>query len=66
MYEWILKADLVIADLSTYNVNAAYSLACATGGVKARATGIIAEEQFKNPFDVSHIVLRPPASAKGS
>ena len=56
MYDWILKADLVIADLSTYNVNAAYELGVRYG-VRPRATIIVAEEQFKNPFDVSHIVL---------
>lgn len=56
MYEWILKADLVIADLSTYNVNAAYELGVRYG-VSPRATIIVAEDQFKNPFDVSHIVL---------
>ena len=26
---------------------------------KSRATIIIAEEQFENPFDISHIVMRP-------
>jgi tetratricopeptide (TPR) repeat protein len=56
MYEWILKADLVIADLSTYNVNAAYELGVRYG-VSPRATIIVAEDQFKNPFDVNHIVL---------
>ena len=56
MYEWILKADLVIADLSTYNVNAAYELGVRYG-VSPRATIIVAEDQFNNPFDVSHIVL---------
>ena len=56
MYEWILKADLVIADLSTYNVNAAYELGVRYG-VSPRATIIVAETEFKNPFDVSHIVL---------
>jgi hypothetical protein len=34
MYEWILKADLVIADLSTYNVNAAYELGVRVGARK--------------------------------
>ena len=57
MYEWILKADLVIADLSTYNVNAAYELGVRYG-VSPKATIIVAEDQFKNPFDVSHIVIQ--------
>lgn len=58
MYDWIYRADLVIADLSTYNVNAAYELGVRYG-VKPRATMIVAENQFKNPFDVGHIVTLP-------
>lgn len=53
MYECILNADLVIADLSTSNVNAAYEL-----GVRhalcRRATIIIAESQWDFPFDINH------------
>jgi hypothetical protein len=56
MYEWIMKADLVIADLSTYNLNAAYELGVRYG-VAPRATIILAEEGFKNPFDFTHILL---------
>jgi hypothetical protein len=56
MYEWIYNADLVIADLSTYNINAAYELGIRYG-VKSGSTLIIAENQFKNPFDVSHIAI---------
>jgi hypothetical protein len=56
MYEWIIKADLVIADLSTYNVNAAYELGVRYG-VSPRATIIVHEDQFKNPFDFSHIKM---------
>lgn len=58
MYQWLYRADLVIADLSTYNVNAAYELGVRYG-VRRHATIIVAEDQFKNPFDVSHIVIRP-------
>jgi tetratricopeptide (TPR) repeat protein len=58
MYQRILHADLVIADLSTYNVNAAYELGVRYG-LRRYATIIVAEDQFKNPFDVSHIVIRP-------
>jgi tetratricopeptide (TPR) repeat protein len=58
MYDWIFRADLVIADLSTYNVNAAYELGVRYG-VRPRATMIVAENQFKNPFDVGHIVTLP-------
>jgi hypothetical protein len=56
MYDWILKADLVVADLSTYNPNAIYELGVRYG-VSPRATIIVAESEFKNPFDVGHIVL---------
>ncbi|WP_301102751.1 TRAFs-binding domain-containing protein [Propionivibrio sp.] len=57
MYQQLLKADLVIADLSTYNVNAAFELGIRYG-LRPSATLIVAEECFKNPFDVSHIVIR--------
>lgn len=56
MYEWIYNADLVIADLSTYNVNAVYELGVRYG-LRPSLTMIVAESQFKNPFDVSHIVI---------
>jgi tetratricopeptide (TPR) repeat protein len=58
MYDWLYRADLVIADLSTYNVNAAFELGVRYG-VRPRATMIIAENQFKNPFDVGHIITLP-------
>jgi len=57
MYEQLLEADLVIADLSTYNVNAAYELGVRYG-LRKQATIIVAESDFKNPFDFSHIVIR--------
>jgi hypothetical protein len=56
MYESLMTADVVIADLSTYNVNAAYELGVRYG-VAPRSTIIVAEDQFKNPFDVGHIVI---------
>ena len=57
MYEWLLRADLVIADLSTANLNATFELGVRYG-LRRRATIILAEEGFKNPFDVSHIIIR--------
>lgn len=57
MYQHLLQADLVIADLSTYNVNAAFELGVRYG-LRPYATIIVAEEGFKNPFDVGHIVIR--------
>lgn len=57
MYERLLNADLVIADLSTYNVNAAFELGVRYA-LKPHTTIVLAEEQFKNPFDLGHIVIR--------
>jgi Tetratricopeptide Repeats-Sensor len=57
MFEQILAADLVIADLSTYNVNAAYELGV-RHALRPLATIIVAETGFKYPFDFSHIAIR--------
>jgi hypothetical protein len=57
MYEMLLQADVVVADLSTYNVNAAYELGVRYA-LRPRTTIVVAEEGFKNPFDVGHIALR--------
>jgi tetratricopeptide (TPR) repeat protein len=57
MYEQLLDADLVVADLSTSNLNAAYELGI-RHALKPHTTIVIAEEQFSSPFDVNHIVIR--------
>ncbi len=57
MYEMLLDADLVIADLSTSNLNAAYELGI-RHALKPNTTLVIAEDQFVAPFDVNHIVVR--------
>ncbi len=57
MYERLLNADLVIADLSTYNVNATFELGVRFA-LKPYTTIVLAEERFKNPFDLGHIVIR--------
>ena len=57
MYEMLFSADLVVADLSTANLNAAFELGVRYA-LKSRATIIIAESQFAIPFDASHIVVR--------
>jgi len=57
MYERLLNADLVVADLSTYNVNAVFELGVRYA-LRPHATLIVAEEQFQNPFDFSHIAIR--------
>lgn len=57
MYEQLLKADVVLADLSTANCNAIYELGV-RHALRPRTTIIIAEEQFANPFDVNHLLIR--------
>lgn len=57
MYEQLLKADLVIADLSTSNLNAIFELGI-RHALKPRSTIVIAEQEFRSPFDVNHVVIR--------
>lgn len=57
MYELLLGADVVVADLSTSNVNAVYELGV-RHALKPNTTIIIAEKQFKFPFDIGHIAIR--------
>ncbi len=56
MYDMLFDADLVIADLSTANLNAIFELGI-RHALKPRSTIIIAEKQFASPFDVNHIVI---------
>lgn len=57
MYQYLLNADIVIADLSTYNVNAAYELGVRYA-LRPYATIVVAENEFNYPFDINHIVIR--------
>ncbi len=57
MYEQILNADLVIADLSTSNVNAAYELGV-RHALRPRTTIIVAEDQWDFPFDINRNAIR--------
>jgi hypothetical protein len=59
MYELLLKADVVVADLSTSNRNAVYELGV-RHALRPYTTVIIAEElMMKSPFfDLNHIVIR--------
>jgi tetratricopeptide (TPR) repeat protein len=57
MYERLLDADLVIADLSANNLNAAFELGVRYA-LRPHATLVVAESRFKSPFDVNHIVIR--------
>lgn len=56
MYENILKADFVLADLSTLNPNVLYELGI-RHAVKKNTTIIISEKELKYPFDLSHILI---------
>ncbi len=58
MYELLLDADLVIADLSTSNPNAIYELGV-RHALRPYTTIVIAEKQFKFPFDINSLLVRP-------
>ena len=58
MYEHILNADLVVADLSTGNRNAIYELGV-RHALRPHTTIIIGEDSNKNiGFDLNHVVIR--------
>ena len=56
MFEQLLEADVVVADLSTTNANAIYELGV-RHALRPHATIVIAEDQFKFPFDFSHLSI---------
>jgi hypothetical protein len=56
MYENLLEADLVIADLSTSNANALYELGV-RHGLRPRSTIVMAEQNFTFPFDLNHLSI---------
>lgn len=56
MYEWILNADIVVADLSTLNANALYELGV-RHALKPFTTIVISESKCKYPFDINHTVI---------
>ncbi len=58
MYELLLGADVVVADLSTSNANAIYELGI-RHALRPHTTIVIAEKNFKFPFDISHLLIRP-------
>ena len=57
MYELLYSADLVVADLSTSNANAIYELGV-RHALKPNTTIVIAENQFKFPFDIKSLLIR--------
>ncbi len=56
MYEQLLGADLVVADLSTSNANAIYELGV-RHALRPHTTIVMAESGFKFPFDLSHVSM---------
>ena len=56
MYRELLKADVVIADLSTANVNAFYELGV-RHALRPRTTIVISEDKLTYPFDLNHIKI---------
>lgn len=54
MYEMLLRADLVIADISTGNVNAVYELGV-RHALRPNSTIIMSEDQGKLHFDLNHV-----------
>jgi MAP3K TRAFs-binding domain len=56
MYENLLEADLVIADLSTANVNAVYELGV-RHALRPHGTIVMAEDKFVFPFDINHLSI---------
>lgn len=57
MYQQLLTADVVIADVSTYNPNAFYELGV-RHALKPHTTITIAEDKMVFPFDVGQIAIR--------
>lgn len=59
MYEQLLQADVVVADLSTSNKNAFYELGV-RHALRPFTTIVICEDGIKSfPFDINHVVVRP-------
>jgi hypothetical protein len=56
MYEQLLAADVVVADVSTSNANAIYELGV-RHALKPRTTIVMAENDFAFPFDIQHLSI---------
>jgi len=56
MYDYLLEADIVVADLSTSNANAVYELGV-RHALRPYATIVIAEKGFAFPFDLNHLSI---------
>ena len=56
-YEYLLAADVVVADLSTSNANVLYELGL-RHALRPQGTVVVAENGFRFPFDISHMRVR--------
>ena len=56
MYQELLTADIVVADLSTANANALYELGI-RHAMRPRTTIVISEQLLTYPFDLNHILI---------
>jgi hypothetical protein len=56
MYQHLLDADVVVADISTSNANAIYELGV-RHALRPRTTIVMAENDFAFPFDISHLSI---------
>jgi hypothetical protein len=56
MYQELLTADVVIADLSTANPNALYELGI-RHALRPRTTIVISENKLAYPFDLNHVAI---------
>jgi hypothetical protein len=57
MYQQLMDADVVVADLSTSNSNAFYELGV-RHALRPYTTIIISDNKLQYPFDVNHIAIR--------
>ncbi|MCD9186230.1 MAG: DUF4071 domain-containing protein [Pyrinomonadaceae bacterium] len=57
MYEWLLKADIVVADISTLNPNALYELGV-RHALRPFSTIVISEDKLRYPFDINHTLIQ--------
>ncbi|MEJ7739580.1 MAG: tetratricopeptide repeat-containing protein [Chitinophagaceae bacterium] len=58
MYQQLLKADIIIADISTANGNAFYELGI-RHALRPSTTIVISEDKLCYPFDLNHISITP-------
>jgi len=56
MYQELLTADVVVADLSTANPNALYELGI-RHALRPRTTIVISENKLPYPFDLNHVLI---------